>query len=628
MTPNFKTHPVKGSIGTRLLVRILLCGFFFAVAEICVNIYLDYKTEIRFVESQIRQVEESYLKSIAKSTWNLETEQIRLQLEGALSLNDIKYLEVKSEMGDTIAFSGSIPSDKKIVRVMPLNYEQFGKQTFIGELYVAASLGGAFERLGKQVGIIILVRFFIALFISVFFLFIFQRLVARHLTAMAVYTQDLDPENLGAPLVLDRKSDIAHKSDELGQVVTAINKMQKDIQTHIAEIKLKETEKIEALKLADENEKFAIVGQVAGKIAHDFNNILGVIMGNTELSLLECREPDTRKTLQLIYEQTERGKNLTKNLVAFARDQEPRQEFFNIRDKIDLVLSLMKKDLERIEVIRNDRHAVPDLLADPGMIEHTLVNLIQNAIHALSKTQNPRIILNTYADDTHLFIEISDNGCGIPEEYLPHIYDISFTLKGSKDVAGLYKKGIKGTGYGMSNVDKYVRSHKGTISVESKVGAGTRFTIRLPIISKELPAHEKKEIAKNNPTTRKRLLIVEDEEAISGVQYRVLTQKPLHHTVDIASAGLSALRLFENNSYDLISLDYILAGDMNGMDVYTRIRQTNDTVPILFVSGNIEFLESLKTLKRRDPYLHHLSKPCQNKDYVAFVDRLLKMDPS
>nr|NJM02983.1 HAMP domain-containing histidine kinase [Desulfobacula sp.] len=187
-------------------------------------------------------------------------------------------------------------------------------------------------------------------------------------------------------------------------------------------------------------------------MAHDFNNTLGVIMGNSELALMDCPHPRTRKTLELVLEQAIRGKNLTRNLVAFAKDHEPKQEFFNLDEKIELVVDLLKKDLENIPVIREYSPDVPELLADPGMIEHAVVNLIQNSIHALSLTRRPKIIIRTHHQTGRIMMEIEDNGCGIPPEHLGEIFDPSFTLKGSKDKGGMYKTGIKGTGYGMSNV--------------------------------------------------------------------------------------------------------------------------------------------------------------------------------
>ena len=82
--------------------------------------------------------------------------------------------------------------------------------------------------------------------------------------------------------------------------------------------------------------------------------------------------------------------------------------------------------------------------------------------------------------------------------------------------------------------------------------------------------------------------------------------------------------LFEKNAYDLISLDYVLPGNKNGMDVYNHIRATNKEIPILFISGNIEFIESIKELKQKDVRIDHLSKPCQNKEYVTNINRLFE----
>lgn len=119
------------------------------------------------------------------------------------------------------------------------------------------------------------------------------------------------------------------------------------------------------------------------------------------------------------------------------------------------------------------------------------------------------------------------------------------------------------------------------------------------------------------------ILLVEDEQDISDVQYRILTHEPLHHKVDMAASGRTAIDLLNRNRYDLISLDYILPGEINGMDIYHHIRKTDKIVPVLFISGNIEFLESIKDLKQKDPYIDHVSKPCKNMDYIRCINTLL-----
>jgi len=402
-----------------------------------------------------------------------------------------------------------------------------------------------------------------------------------------------------------------------------------------------ELEKIKAQQYAAGQEKQALVGQVAGKMAHDFNNILGIIMGNAELSLLDCNQPEIQKILKLILDQTIQGKNLTKNLVAFAKDQEIKQEFFKINKKIDLVLDLLKRDLNHIEVVKDYTEELPNLLADSGMIEHSLVNLIQNSIHALGTVDHPRISIRTYCiDDSwvdenyldeNICFEIEDNGCGIPKEHLENIFLPSFTLKGSKDITGSYNKEIRGTGYGMSNIKKYVEQHKGTILVDSELGSGTKFIICLPIIRKELTNQEKEEIFESKSFFEKNILLVEDETAIADIQNRILTHAPCNHKVDIANDGHTALELIKENTYDFISLDYVLPGSTSGMDVYHKIRETNKNIPILFISGNIEFLESIKDLKQKDTNIDHLSKPCSNKEYLSSVNELMEKsmdDPS
>ncbi len=389
------------------------------------------------------------------------------------------------------------------------------------------------------------------------------------------------------------------------------------------ELRKAQEEKIKALAVASEAKKMAIIGQVAGKMAHDFNNILGIIMGISELILMDCVDDNIKKNLELILTQTLRGKNLTKNLVAFARSHEPKHEFFNINKTVDLVLTLMKKDMEHIKINVDCTPDLPDLLADPGMIEHTLVNILQNAVHATARQETPIIKIKTYTLDQNICIDVEDNGCGIPQKHIENIFEPSFTLKGSKDSIGAYERDVKGTGYGLANVKKYIEQHNGKVSVKSAVNKGTAFSIALPVTKTELSRKEKTAIEKEITHIKKYILLVEDEQAISNVQYKILTQDPCNHQVDIANNGQDAIDLFSKNTYDFVSLDYVLPGSINGMDVYNHIRTKNEEIPILFISGNIEFLESIKELMQKDTHIDHLSKPCQNTKYIRNINSLL-----
>jgi len=399
----------------------------------------------------------------------------------------------------------------------------------------------------------------------------------------------------------------------------------------ITEQKEAEKEMIAAHEQAAEQDKNALIGQVAGKMAHDFNNILAGIMGNAELSLIDCREEDANvsdvaKSLELICDLTERGKSLTRNLIAFARDQEIKQEYININEHMELVLNLLRNELGPVEVVKELDESIPQVLADASMIEHMLVNLVQNSIHAMGRVEAPILKVSTSVVDGAVQIEIKDNGCGIPEAHAGDIYTPSFTLKGSRDTAGVYEKGVKGTGYGMANVKKYVEKHKGSISFESAPGSGTKFTVEIPVTTGDLSAEEIQHTVSTQIRTGKRILLVEDEEIISDMQKLILEKSPLHHRVDAAFDGHEAVRLFDGNEYDLVSLDFVLPGDLSGMDVYRYIREKNTEIPILFISGNLEFIESINNIREEDDMVDHLSKPCKNTDYVGSINRLLQQN--
>lgn len=392
----------------------------------------------------------------------------------------------------------------------------------------------------------------------------------------------------------------------------------------ITERKKAEQDRHKATKLVADQEKHALVGQVAGKMAHDFNNILGAIMGNAELAMMDCDNEEMKQTLELILGQTIRGRNLTKNLTAFAKNQEPKHDFFKINDTVNLVISLLKKDLDGIGLKTDFGDNIPELMADPGMIEHALVNLLQNAIHAVSKTREPEILIRTFCEGNHICLQIADNGCGIPKEHMSDIFEPSFTLKGANDQSSAYATEIKGTGYGMSNVMRYVDQHKGGVYVESQVDGGTTIVIRLPVIQKMLTINEKQELKTANLVTGKRVLLVEDEVAIADIQRRILKESPCYHTVDVAVNGQAALELLQEYTYDIVSLDYRLPGKISGMDVYEEIQQHDSEIPVLFVSGNLEFLQSIDDL-RKHPHIDYLSKPFGNREYLEMINRLLSV---
>jgi len=379
--------------------------------------------------------------------------------------------------------------------------------------------------------------------------------------------------------------------------------------------------KEEAERKMYEQDKMAAIGRVAGKMAHDMNNVLGVTLSLSDLILYtEELPPALKADIEAIRESAERGAEITKNLLFFAKDQETKYTQFDLNEKIVNVLKALQKQLSGITVSTSFGASLHGVIADLGLMENAVLNLIHNSIHAMSKTENPLLSIHTEKKNDWIFIEISDNGCGIPEEHLDKVFDVSFTMKGSMDRTGAYRRDIKGSGYGLANVKRAIDKHGGAISLQSRAGQGATFTIGLPVIDAEIKPEEIKKIMVGASRKGKRILVVEDEHHFGNILYKLLRQ--YDHKVHRAGNAQEALDLLADNEFDAVSLDFILP-DKNGMEVYLKIRETNKQIPIVFVSGNFEFMQSMIDLKKKDPKVDHLAKPFNNVDYVNMIHKWL-----
>ncbi len=371
---------------------------------------------------------------------------------------------------------------------------------------------------------------------------------------------------------------------------------------------------------AQEQERHAFVGRVAGKMAHDFNNILGVVLGTGSMLLSYCDDDDQRQDLEAIVDAARKGRELTGSLLMFAKDQEPKLELVDLNDRIHELIKSMSRELSVVQLDLALDPNVDKILVDAGLMHNALANLIQNAIDALGKTERPQLHLRTRRHEDRVTIEIEDNGCGIPEEYLERVFMPSVTLKGSADRTGAYTPETKGSGYGLANAKRCVERHGGTITLRSTPDAGTSVHIELPIISADLNEQSRARVARLAPAEGKRILLVEDEPQLGRVLYTLLQE--YGHQVHLAMNGTTAIELATRDAYDLVSLDFVLP-DVDGLEVYHRLRVSQPTLPIVFVSGNLEFLQSMVALKGEDPWVDHLAKPFEPVEYLEAIHRWL-----
>ena len=205
-------------------------------------------------------------------------------------------------------------------------------------------------------------------------------------------------------------------------------------------------------------------------------------------------------------------------------------------------------------------------------------------------------------------MDISDNGCGISRDDLTRVFEPSFSLKGSKDREGNYNPDVQGTGYGMTSARKYVQQHGGEIRVSSELHKGTCVSITLPILKILHQSKNETELTNGTLYKNRSVLLIEDEAAISDIQKQILEAEPCCHRVQTAANGEAAITLMENCQFDCVCIDYVLPGSYNGLDLYRHIRNSGNKVPVLFISGNLEFIESIQELKADDSKVAYLAK--------------------
>ena len=342
--------------------------------------------------------------------------------------------------------------------------------------------------------------------------------------------------------------------------------------------------------------KMQAVGQLAGGVAHDFNNILTAIIGHCDLMLMRHTPGDSDyDDIQQIKSNSNRAAGLTRQLLAFSRQQTLRPQVLQLPDVVSEVSHLLKRLLgETVQLaLKHGRDLFP-VRADPGQLEQVIVNLAVNARDAMAAKGGGMVTIQTYSVKANQVAElgsdilpvadyaalsITDSGTGIAPNVLGKVFEPFFT---TKEVG-------KGTGLGLSTVYGIVKQSGGFIFADSKVGEGTCFTIYLPAHEVEakiprarLPAKPKENELWGSGT----ILLVEDEHMVRTVTERGLSRHG--YTVLSASNGEDALQLLANGEkIDLLISDVVMPV-MDGPTMVRTARKDRPDLPILFMSGYAE----------------------------------------
>ncbi|HON06816.1 MAG TPA: PAS domain S-box protein [Verrucomicrobiota bacterium] len=333
-------------------------------------------------------------------------------------------------------------------------------------------------------------------------------------------------------------------------------------------------------------QKMEIIGRLASGVAHDFNNALSIVkLCSDFLHNFENLSSDGAKNVDLIEKAIENASNIARRLLNFVRNKPSEFSVIDLNETIGGLCKVLQRLLGENIKIKIDLFPSKLLIqGDRSLIEQVIMNLAINAKDAMPNggileikldskyIENPRN--SNYGSGEYAIIDVIDTGTGISPEILPHIFRPLFTTK---------EQG-KGTGLGLSIVQDIVSQHRGWIEVHSVVGAGSKFTIYLPMYAeKVLPAKQAK-IPEKNLIGTETILIIEDDNDVRELITRVLTM--YGYKVISADTGENAIEKFNelNGKIDLLLTDIILPG-IPGYRVAKELMNKNPNLKVIFMSG-------------------------------------------
>jgi signal transduction histidine kinase/ActR/RegA family two-component response regulator len=371
-------------------------------------------------------------------------------------------------------------------------------------------------------------------------------------------------------------------------------------------------------------QKMEAVGQLAGGVAHDFNNILAAIIMHLNL-LQQAHGLDDAviRDLKEVQCYAQRAADLTRQLLIFSRRQAPQVQRLDANVVIENLMRMLRRLIgEDIDMTFQRAAESQWVDADPSMLEQVLMNLCVNARDAMP--QGGRLALGTMTleippQEAELTSEaragrfvcltVSDTGCGMDPATLKRIFEPFFT---TKEVG-------KGTGLGLATVYGIVQQHHGWVTVESAVGAGTTFRVFVPRTVEPQPTFGERE----TPVARGRetILLVEDDPGVLHVTAMVLRR--CGYGVIEARSGVEALRLRAEaaGQPDLVLTDMVMPGGIGGLDLISRLRHSQPGLKAILTSGYSQ--ELIQQMEQTHPGVRYIVKPCQPAKLAKAVREVL-----
>jgi nitrogen-specific signal transduction histidine kinase/CheY-like chemotaxis protein len=377
-----------------------------------------------------------------------------------------------------------------------------------------------------------------------------------------------------------------------------------------------------------QSQKMEAIGRLAGGISHDFNNLLTIIKGYSQLFRLGLKESDPlRENIKQITQATDRASGLIRQLLAFSRRQILEMKVLDLNTVLgDLEKMLRRVIGEDIELVTLSADDLGRVKTDPGQIEQVVMNLAVNAKDAMPNGGRLTIeTANVDLDDAYahshidvtpgryVMLSVSDNGVGMSPEVKERVFEPFFTTK-ERD---------KGTGLGLSTVYGIVKQSEGNIWVYSEQGKGTTFKIYLPRVEEALEDLEEKVVTEELPHGSETILVVEDEERVRQLAAYLLENQG--YKVLQACDGDDALRICEKHRDPIpLMLTDVVMPKMNGRASYERLMTLHPEMKVLYMSGYTE--DAIVHHGVLEQEINYIQKPFALEGLAGKVRQVLDKD--
>lgn len=396
---------------------------------------------------------------------------------------------------------------------------------------------------------------------------------------------------------------------------------------------LAEKEERDRRKILEEQlrqaQKMEAIGQLAGGVAHDFNNMLFVIRANTELVQMKAGQlsPELTDCLKQISMASERAANLTRQLLAFSRKQVLQAQPVAINELVANLVKMLNRIIgENVHLECHYASHLPAVYADPGMIEQVIMNLVVNARDAMPQGGRLRLATDIFSFNRaraqphpearagqFVCLEINDSGTGIAPDHLAHIFEPFFTTK----------EHGKGTGLGLATVYGIVKQHNGWIEVATRVGEGTTFKVFLPVMSATQTNETEVSPEKAPRGGTETILLVEDEPSVRIITRRVL--ESFGYKVHEAGTAREAQAIWHarRDQIDLLLTDMVLAEATGGQQLAKEFRAQKSALKVILMSGYSPDIAGKDTDFFRKSSTCFLQKPCASGTLLNLVRHCL-----